>query len=206
MALCWAVAPCSLLEVYRRFRVDYCLYRPDNVGITTSETSVNLYQTTMRNAPEKSYLRNPEIPRNERNHILSLINSLHSFKPYFFKIGFNIINRFTFRSLKWSLSSGFPTKFPMHFLSPLPCYVAVHIFFFNFIALKIPGKKCKLQSSSPCIFLPPHVMYPCHAHVTLFSQPQVQTPAPCSYKHPQPLLFSRETNFHSHTKEEVKFM
>jgi hypothetical protein len=28
----WVVAPCSLVEVYRRFRVACCLHRPDDGG------------------------------------------------------------------------------------------------------------------------------------------------------------------------------
>jgi hypothetical protein len=51
MAVFWVVAPCSLVEVYRRFRGACCLHHQDN------ETSVNFYQTTWRNNPENSHLQ-----------------------------------------------------------------------------------------------------------------------------------------------------
>jgi hypothetical protein len=47
MAVLCVVAPCSLVEVYRRFRTSVA---------STSETSVNLYQTTRCNNPEGSHL------------------------------------------------------------------------------------------------------------------------------------------------------
>jgi hypothetical protein len=45
----WVVAPCSLVEVYERFRGAFCLHHQG-----TSETSVNFYQTIRRNNPEDS--------------------------------------------------------------------------------------------------------------------------------------------------------
>jgi hypothetical protein len=45
MAVFWVVAPSSLVEVY-----------PDDGGASTSETSVNFYQTTQCNDPEDSHL------------------------------------------------------------------------------------------------------------------------------------------------------
>jgi hypothetical protein len=50
----WDVAPCSLGEVYRRFRGAYCLHhhsRPDDV-VCTSVTSVYLTETTRRYIPD----------------------------------------------------------------------------------------------------------------------------------------------------------
>jgi hypothetical protein len=44
----WDVAPCSMVEVYRRFTGVYCLHHQGD------ETSVYLYQTTRRNIPEDS--------------------------------------------------------------------------------------------------------------------------------------------------------
>jgi hypothetical protein len=44
MAVFWVVAPCSLVEVYRRFR-DWAIALMMEAA-STSETSVNLYQTT----------------------------------------------------------------------------------------------------------------------------------------------------------------
>jgi hypothetical protein len=42
----WDFAPCSLVEVYRRFRGACCLHSQGD------ETSVNFYETTRRNIPE----------------------------------------------------------------------------------------------------------------------------------------------------------
>jgi hypothetical protein len=67
MAVFWVVAPCRLVEVYRRFRDASCLYhqgddRPASIialmmeAASTSETSVNFYQTTRRYNPEDSHL------------------------------------------------------------------------------------------------------------------------------------------------------
>jgi hypothetical protein len=50
MAVFWVVAPCSLVEVYRRFIALMV------EAASTSDTSVNVYQTTRRNIPEDSYL------------------------------------------------------------------------------------------------------------------------------------------------------
>jgi hypothetical protein len=48
MAAFWDIAPCSLVEVYRRFIALIEI-------ASTSETSVNFYQTTWRNIPEDSH-------------------------------------------------------------------------------------------------------------------------------------------------------
>jgi hypothetical protein len=45
------VVPCTLEEVYRRFRGAYCLHHH-----RTFETSVNFYENTWRNTPEGSHL------------------------------------------------------------------------------------------------------------------------------------------------------
>jgi hypothetical protein len=54
MAVFWDVAPCSLVEIDRRFRGAFCLhhqaYDPDDAG-----TPVNTYQTTRCNIPEGSH-------------------------------------------------------------------------------------------------------------------------------------------------------
>jgi hypothetical protein len=51
MAIFWVVAPCSLLEVYRRFRAFALVME----AVNTSETSVNFYKTTRRNNPEDNH-------------------------------------------------------------------------------------------------------------------------------------------------------
>jgi hypothetical protein len=57
MADFWVVAPCSLVEVYRRFRGDCCIrYQDDEEALSTSETSVNFYQSTRRNNAEDCHL------------------------------------------------------------------------------------------------------------------------------------------------------
>jgi hypothetical protein len=52
----WDVSPFSLVEVYRRFRVACCLHHQGDEAANTSETSVNLYETTRHNIPEDSHL------------------------------------------------------------------------------------------------------------------------------------------------------
>jgi hypothetical protein len=58
MAVFWEVAPCSLVQIYRRFRGTYCLHHqgPDDEALNTFEMSVLFYQTTRPNFPEESYL------------------------------------------------------------------------------------------------------------------------------------------------------
>jgi hypothetical protein len=53
----WDVAPCSLVEVYRRFKVLAASIISVVIALTmeeagTSETSANFYQTIRRNIPE----------------------------------------------------------------------------------------------------------------------------------------------------------
>jgi hypothetical protein len=52
MAVNWVVGPCSLVEVYRHFRGAYTLMMK---AASTSETSVNFYQTARRNNPEDNH-------------------------------------------------------------------------------------------------------------------------------------------------------
>jgi hypothetical protein len=61
MAVFWVVAPCSLLEVYRRFSGACRLHHQVLIALmieaaSTSETSVKLYQPTRHNNPEDSQL------------------------------------------------------------------------------------------------------------------------------------------------------
>jgi hypothetical protein len=53
----WVVAPCSLVEVNRRFRGTCCLHHQDPDDGGPSETSVNFHQTTRYSNPEDSHLR-----------------------------------------------------------------------------------------------------------------------------------------------------
>jgi hypothetical protein len=59
MAVVWVVAPCSLVEVYQRFRGTCCLHHQSDEmeAARTSETLVNFYHTTRRYNPEDSHLR-----------------------------------------------------------------------------------------------------------------------------------------------------
>jgi argininosuccinate synthase len=63
MYVFWLVAPCSLVEVFRRF--NQSLARSLLIVLTmeaasTFKMSVNLYQTTRRNNPEDCHLRGDE--------------------------------------------------------------------------------------------------------------------------------------------------
>jgi hypothetical protein len=62
MAVFWVIAPCSLVEVYQRFRGACCLHHQGDEWMMmeaarTSETLVNVYQTTRCYSPEDSHLR-----------------------------------------------------------------------------------------------------------------------------------------------------
>jgi hypothetical protein len=52
----WVVAPCSLIEAYRRFRSAYFVLVLMMEAASASETSVNFCQTTQHNNPEDSRL------------------------------------------------------------------------------------------------------------------------------------------------------
>jgi hypothetical protein len=56
MTVFWVFALCSLVEVYRRFS-GACFIALIMEAASTSETSVNFYQTTRRNNPEDSHLQ-----------------------------------------------------------------------------------------------------------------------------------------------------
>jgi hypothetical protein len=49
----WDVAPCNLVEIYRRFRGVAALMME---AASTAETSVNLYQTTRHYIPEDIFI------------------------------------------------------------------------------------------------------------------------------------------------------
>jgi hypothetical protein len=56
MAVLWVVAPCSLVEVYLRFRGARCVHQGDRPDDEGSNHLSNLYQTTRCNNPEDSHL------------------------------------------------------------------------------------------------------------------------------------------------------
>jgi hypothetical protein len=59
MAVFLDVAPCSLVEIDRRFRGAYCLHHQGGLVVTAvslSEMPVNLYQTARRINPNGSHL------------------------------------------------------------------------------------------------------------------------------------------------------
>jgi hypothetical protein len=73
MTILWDVAPCSLKEVYRRFRDAYNIQHPtedggDDKGSKHSETSANVYQTKPRNIPEDSQLHTRRL-ENLKSHL-----------------------------------------------------------------------------------------------------------------------------------------
>jgi hypothetical protein len=76
----WAVAPCCLVAVYRRFRGTCCLLIALMIEVaSTSETSVNFYQTTRR------------YNREERHLYTRRCENLKSYYSYFSKIYTNVI-------------------------------------------------------------------------------------------------------------------
>jgi hypothetical protein len=64
MAVLWDIAPCSLVEVYRRFGDAYYLHHQGD------ETSVNFYQTTRRNIPEEVILDCSSFSRSQISTLL----------------------------------------------------------------------------------------------------------------------------------------
>jgi hypothetical protein len=57
MTVFWDVTPFRLVEVYIRFRGASCIHHALMMeAASTSETSVNFYQTTRLNIPEDSHL------------------------------------------------------------------------------------------------------------------------------------------------------
>jgi hypothetical protein len=59
MAVFEVVVPCSLVEVYRRFRGTCCLHRVALItdAVSISKTSIKFYQIARRNNPEDSHLQ-----------------------------------------------------------------------------------------------------------------------------------------------------
>jgi hypothetical protein len=62
MAVFWDVVPCSLVKIVRRFRGAHCFHHQSDESlvmgaVSTSETSVNIYQTAWRSISEDSHLQ-----------------------------------------------------------------------------------------------------------------------------------------------------
>jgi hypothetical protein len=68
MKVFWNVAPCSSVEIKRRFIGAFCLHHNYHIiialmmeAVSTSETSINFYGITRRNIPEDSHLQKPSL-------------------------------------------------------------------------------------------------------------------------------------------------
>jgi hypothetical protein len=58
MAVFWVVAPCCLVEVYRRFRGTFCLYHQGDEGLhgaTTQKTAIFILAAAGTPVPTKYY-------------------------------------------------------------------------------------------------------------------------------------------------------
>jgi hypothetical protein len=77
MAVFWVVAPCSLVEVYQRFRGPCCFHHQDDrpQAARSSDSLVNFYQTTRRYNPEDSHLRTHR--RENLNLYLESVELIH---------------------------------------------------------------------------------------------------------------------------------
>jgi hypothetical protein len=81
MAVFWVVAPCSLVEVYRRFRRLQTFYHQKIIALmmeaaSTSETPVNFYQTTRHNNPEEIHLQTMGCFKNRLFLFYIIVNEL----------------------------------------------------------------------------------------------------------------------------------
>jgi hypothetical protein len=76
MAVFWDLAPCSVVEIDRRFRGTYYLHHQAMTLImeaeSTSETSINFYETTRRKFQEDNHLhtRSRENLKSHRNWVV----------------------------------------------------------------------------------------------------------------------------------------
>jgi hypothetical protein len=92
MTVFWDVAPCSLVEVYRRFRCAHCLHHQGDETTRTSKMSVNFYQTARHNIPEDVHLhtRHRQNLKSQKEEIPGIwyvyslcLRSQHLFIPYY---------------------------------------------------------------------------------------------------------------------------
>jgi hypothetical protein len=56
MAVFWDVVPCGVVDIDRRFGGVYCLHQLTVQAVSSSEISVSVYHTTLRNIPEDSHV------------------------------------------------------------------------------------------------------------------------------------------------------
>jgi hypothetical protein len=91
MAVFWVVAPCSLVEVYRRFRVSSFWLLAVITRAIALMMEANFYQTTRRNNPEDNHLHTRR-RENLKFHFLvsNLCNMSHSYHPSWFNKTNNI--------------------------------------------------------------------------------------------------------------------
>jgi hypothetical protein len=72
MAVFWVVEQCGLVEVYRRFKGALIIREMSKIeAASTSETSVNVYETALRNNPEESHLHTHSL-ENLKYHFVNL--------------------------------------------------------------------------------------------------------------------------------------
>jgi hypothetical protein len=71
MAVFWVIAPCRLIEVYQSFRRAEAMITMMMEAASTSETSVNFYQTTRRNNPEERRIHTRR-RKNLKSHLQDL--------------------------------------------------------------------------------------------------------------------------------------
>jgi hypothetical protein len=75
MTVFWDVTQCGLVDTDRRFRVAYCLHHKTD-AVSSTETSVNIYQTTRCNVAEDSHLytrRHENVKPHQANKLLILL-------------------------------------------------------------------------------------------------------------------------------------
>jgi hypothetical protein len=70
MAILWDVAPCSLVEVYRRFRGACCLHHQgDKCNVTTVEASLGQsvdYRTNLKSSTKNIYKKHSKAKKKEK--------------------------------------------------------------------------------------------------------------------------------------------
>jgi hypothetical protein len=105
MAVFWVVAPCNLVEVYRRLRGACCLHNQGN----------SFYKTTQCNDPEDSHLHTRR-HENLKSHILQMCSLYFA---YFIKFVFHLLQVYIYIA---NLISGADT-----FYWNVDCFLNTHI-------------------------------------------------------------------------------